>query len=125
LAKQIDPKEQFMRSGHQILVIRSIQKETPDWANSDAKIQKILLRSFPKLKTNKKQSAAAGRWMRIIHLYFRMKQTRGQISAEMNLNYVTVDTLVRNIKRVAAGCRADGHGILGGKPRGRPKVMPV
>ena len=125
LRNYLDGGDSFMRSGHQILVIRSVKKVIPSWAKSDAKIRKILLRSFPKLKTDKKQAMAAGRWARVIHLYFRMGQTRGQIAGEMGLNYATTDTMIRNIKRAAAGFRANGKGELRGK-RGRPrKTVPV
>ena len=120
LAGVLDNKEQFMRSGHQILVMRSIKKTTPSWAKSDSKIQKILLRSFPKLKTDKNQALRAGKWARIIYLYFRMRQTRGQIAAEMETSYSNVNTSIRNIKRAARGVMTNGRGVMKGKP-GRPR----
>ena len=55
---------------------RSHEREAPAWAIDDQKIQAILLRSFPNLKTpESKDAERAGRWMRVIHLYFRMGMT--------------------------------------------------
>ena len=124
LGKIIDGKEQFMRSGHQILVKRRHKKKMPEWVWSDAEIRKMLLRSFPRLRTNKSQSASAGRWVRIIQLYFRMGKTHGQIAEEMELKYKDVNNLIDRIRRVGRGFCANGTGKkLGARPTGRPKLV--
>lgn len=116
-----------MTTGHQILTTRSHERSTPAWAMDDLKIRAILLKSFPKLKdTTSKDAERAGRWARIIHLYFRMKRTHGQIAEEMSLSYDSVRALVRSIKRAFEGRRCDGSGVFSVYRAGRPrrKSMP-
>ena len=126
LRRVIDGSDPFMTRGHQILKIRRPAKKTPLWAFNHKKIQTILLRSFPKMKTSPTQRARAGRWIRIIHLYFNQNWSRGQISAELRLSYPAVDSIIRAIKRAAAGLRTDTAAPMG-NPRGRPvrKRMPA
>lgn len=124
LGKLIDGKEQFMRSGHQILVERKHKRVTPEWVKSDKKIRELLLRSFPRLLINKRQAALAGRWARVIQLYFRMGKTHGQIAEEMGLKYKDVNNLVDRIRRAGQGFCASGTGKkLGVRPNGRPKLV--
>ena len=110
LIRMLDGKEQFMRSGHQILVERKHKRIVPDWAQDDAKVRELLLRSFPKFRTDKRQAARAGRWARVIQLYFRMGKTHGQIADEMSIEYNKVKMLIRAIKWAAQGKRTDGSG---------------
>ena len=76
LRKHLDSDDPFMSAGHQILVERQQERVCPEWAKSDTKIQEILLRSFPKLKqAGSQDEKRAGRWARVIQLYFRMNCT--------------------------------------------------
>jgi hypothetical protein len=120
LKNVIDPNEQF---GHQILKIRRPRKRVPLWALDNKKIQQVILRAFPKMDSDPVQRQRAGRWTRVIHLYYRLKWSRGQIAKEMGLQYYTVNDLIRSIKRVAAGKRANGTGLRGQNPVGRPKKV--
>lgn len=123
LRKKIDSNDPFVTGGHQVLKPRSDdKKEVPDWARDDKKVREILLRSFPKLATDTKQRIRASRWIRIIHLYFRMHMTRGQVADEMGVEPEVIKWAVEGIRRVAKGIRYDGRGKLGEKPRGRPKI---
>ena len=99
------------------------QKKIPLWVYENKKVREILLRAFPKLDLDPVQRRGAGRWARIIHLYYRLKWSRGQIAKEMGLQYYTVNDLIRSIKRVAAGKRANGTGLRGQNPVGRPKKV--
>ncbi len=122
LRESFDGSDPFMTKGHQIIKIRKgwRKKQIPEWATSDKAIQKLVLRSFPKLKTNDKQRQAAGKWVHVINLYFRMGWTRGQAAEEMHLTPKQVKDLIQSIRRVAAGQRANGTGVLGAL-KGRPK----
>lgn len=122
LARLIDGKEQFMRSGHQILVERKHKRSIPEWAKSNARIREVLLRSFPGFQKNKNQAARAGRWTRVIQLYFRMGRTHGQIAEEMNLTYKQAHNLIDRIRYAGKGFSASGQGRrLGIRPTGRPR----
>ena len=47
----------------------------PEWVMNDAAVRAVLLRAFPKWNTNPTQHERAGRWARIIDLYFRAGHT--------------------------------------------------
>jgi hypothetical protein len=112
ISRQLQRRFGSETGGYQILKIKRPRKDTPAWVNSDLKIQKLLLRAFPLMNTNLLQRERAGRWVRIIYLYFRQKWSRGQIAEEMKLSYSTVKGVIRSVKRVAEGKRADGRGNL-------------
>ncbi len=130
LRKKIDGNDPFMSSGHQIKKTVSRHRKIPDWVKSNAEVRKLLLRSFPKLATDTKQREKAARWTRVIHLYFKMSMTHGQIAEELGeqmddgtvkpLSLSTVQSIIRSITRVSQGRRADGRGNLVPQ-KGRPK----
>ena len=88
-------------------------------------MQKILLRSFPKLAVNQKQRNRAARWARVIHLYYRLQWTYRQVAAEIKMKPDAVHDMIKGIRRVAKGVRVDNSGLHGVVPRGRPrKALP-
>lgn len=101
--------------------LRSRHNDIPDWATDDRKIRDFLLRSFPKLKTDLKQRIRAGRWLRVINLYFRMQWSHTQVAEEIGMLPKVVHGMIRGIRRSAQGRRVDGKGLSGLKPIGRPK----
>ena len=115
--------DSFVGGGHQIVQARQYKKIVPAWVNDNAEIRKIVIRSFPKWDSNDKQRIRAARWVRIIQLYFRAGYTRTQVAEEMSLTSEQVKSIIRGIRRVSGGKRADGSGNLRGHP-GRPKLMP-
>lgn len=121
LRKIFEGSDPFMGGGHQIVGLRQRKRVVPEWTRNNAKVRKLLLRSFPKLVTNAKQRNRAARWARIIHLYFRLQYTHRQVAAEMGITSGSVHDLLRSIRRVSNGNRADGTGQLGTNPQGRPK----
>ena len=122
LRRQVDGNDGFT-SGHQIITLRQSNREDPEWTKSDAEIREVLRRSFPKLDTDAGQRFRAGRWMRVIQLYYRKHGTEGRIAEEMGISVAAVRSLIRSIKRVTKGVSANGTGALG-RPRGRPKIVP-
>lgn len=107
-----DGSDPFMTGGHQIIKIRRIKREPPEWTKNDEAIQTLLLRSFPKLKKNARQRERAARWVRFIHLYYRMGMTHGQVAAEMHISTNDVRHLRYRISNVSKGKRADGTKML-------------
>jgi hypothetical protein len=53
------------RAGHDQRVANA-----PEWAMNNAALRALLLRAFPRMETSPTQRARAGRWARIISLYF-------------------------------------------------------
>jgi hypothetical protein len=119
-----DGNDPFMTGGHGILrprILRPSKRKTlAAWATSDEAIQKILLSAFPKHWTNARQMQRAGRWVRIIHLYFRLGMSSGYIAEETGLKRKNVENMIASIRRVARGLRADNRGLRGLRRRGRP-----
>jgi hypothetical protein len=115
----MDGSEAFML-GHQIKKIRTKPRFIPNWTKTAEGIQEVLLRSFPKLHEDEKQRFQAGRWARIIHYYFRLQITSGQIAEELGIKPTTLRQTIAGIKRVAAGGSHDGRHKKRRK-RGRPK----
>lgn len=79
-----------------------------DWASNFKLIQKILLTAFPKLQTDSRQRYRAGRWARIIELYFRMGLSYSEVAEEIKENKGAVKTLIRSIQRRSRGEPAAG-----------------
>jgi hypothetical protein len=110
LRTKVDGDDPFFE-GHGIVKPRrgnqgnktGVPRTCPEWALDNAKVQEILLRSFPKLMTDEKQRASAGRWARIIQLYFKSQMTHGQIASELGVNLNTILMVVRSIGRAAKG----------------------
>lgn len=115
-----------MRGGHQVIKTAGAtlhadrMARIPVWALDDMKIKKILLRSFPDMKTDEKQRKRAAIWYEVIYQYWRVGRTRGQVAGDLNLTESQIKDTIRSIRRVAAGTRADNRGVLG-KKKGRPK----
>jgi len=118
LRTKIDYNEPFFE-GHRIIKPYAsgprANRKCPAWANSNAKIRALLLRSFPKLATNKKQRQGAGRWARIIQMYYRSQMTHGQICTELRSTLPTVASIIRAIDRAVKGKRANGRPRIGRK----------
>jgi hypothetical protein len=123
LRQHIDSNDPFMTRGHQIIKIRRgwRKKQVPEWATNDKSVQALVLRSFPKLKTDDKQRRRAGIWVRVINLYFRMGWTRGQIAEELGTTSEIIKYTIRRIRRVSEGKAADGLGPRVKVGSGRPK----
>src|ERR1700752_1077416 len=119
LKNVIDQSDSFV-GAHRIVHARSYKRKPPSWACNDRKVRDLLLRSFPKMASDKKQHEASARWGAVIHLYFRMGYTESQVAEEIGSTTTKVHFVVRSIFRVSKGLRANGTGALGAK-RGRPK----
>jgi len=95
-------------AGYQIMKAKRPIKKVPDWVNDDDKIREILIVSFPNMKKDSREKARAGRWLRIIYLYYRRQWGRGQIAHEMKLTYHVVNRIIFRIRACAEGLRTDG-----------------
>lgn len=121
LRGSFDGQDPFMTQGHQIIKMRRSDRATPEWAKSNKRIQEILLRSFPKLRTDPVQRGRAARWALVIQLYYRVHMTRSEVAAQMKSRQKVVNRLIENINLAAKGLKTNGKGAFTGRPAGRPK----
>lgn len=121
LRRRMDGDDNFMNA-HQIKKIRTREREVPAWALNDKEVRKVLLRAFPGLHNNNSVAKQAGRWTRLIHLYYRVQMSNSQVAKEMGETLNRVKMTLKSIRRVARGRRADNTGPLSSIPRGRPKT---
>jgi hypothetical protein len=120
LRGRVDVNDSFMNA-FQIMKTRTMEREIPSWTLNDKKVQQVLLRAFPRLRTDNKAAICAGRWMRLIHLYYRVQMPNFQVAKEMNTSINVVKTTLSHIRRVAKGRRADNTAPLTHSGRGRPR----
>lgn len=107
LRKLLGGDDQFM-SGYQIQKIRDKDRDIPDWVFNDRKIQTMIMTAFPKFQSNSKQKARAGKWVRIIHLYYRMNLPRQIVAKEMNLEMPKLNRDLQRINWLANGYEWNG-----------------
>ena len=97
----------------QIQKVRSIERDIPEWAMSDAGVQRILFIAFPKLKDNPRQRAGAGVWVRVINLYYRMQLPRQVVAKELDITKEDLNHIIQHISFAQQGLDRNG------KPRKR------
>ena len=120
----IDSNDPFMTSGHQIAKIREREhRALPECFESDEKIQELLIKVFPKLKTDSKQRKRAGRWAVVIQMYYRSGLSREHVAAELGVTPNVIHCTLKGIRRVLAGRRADNTGLKGQRRPGRPRKL--
>lgn len=117
LREIVDGGDLFM-GGFQITKVRTVEREIPEWALNNARVQEILKSSFKGLdlsepktfaekKKQKKRIRRAGRWARIIYLYYRMGLPRQIVAKELGMGEGTLKSTLRNIERAARGLTAN------------------
>jgi len=104
----IVPGDQSFMNGHQIIRIRRPRRRVPQWVFDDNKIRAFLLRSFPKLSSDDKQRKRAGRWARVIQLYFRTRKSYRETAEEMGESLETTHNIIRRIQRASSGKPVNG-----------------
>jgi hypothetical protein len=110
-----------MVRGHGIKTLRRGQRTVPDWAKDKRKLQSLLLQSFPKMAINVRQRTRAGRWARIIYLYYNLNLTSGQIAKELEAPVNNIKRLLVSIHRASRGLRCNAPKKRSTRPVGRPK----
>src|SRR5579863_3596510 len=95
LRSVFDGKDNFM-SAHRILKVRRHKRIVPEWVFNDKKIKEVLLKSFPKLREDETQRIRAGRWMRVIQLYFRSQKSYRETAEELGEKTRTIEMIIRS-----------------------------
>jgi hypothetical protein len=104
--------DSFMKGGHQIINSNRARvgpkRKDADWAKSDKQVQKLLLRVFPKMAADEKQRMRAGRWLRVIQLYYRSGYSYGDAAIEIGINKKVVSDILCRISRALRGRPCSG-----------------
>jgi transposase-like protein len=124
LSSQIDTTRTGS-DGFQPKTLRCQKRTVPEWAATPEGTRKVLLTAFPRLREDPKQRAQAGRWSRVINLYFQLGYTYTQVAEEMGLTPNTILALNRSIRRVASGQSAAKGGLRVKSGAGRPRKTQV
>lgn len=122
LRRKMDGDDSFMNS-HQIKKIRTMEREIPTWTLNDKEVRVVLLRAFPNLHKDRAAAKQAGRWTRLIHLYYRVQMSNSQVAKEMGEGLNRTKMTLKSIRRVARGRRADNTKIRSLNRPGRPKRL--
>ncbi len=85
-----------------------VEKTVPAWVWDVTETRKVLLTAFPKLATDKNQRKGAGRWARVINLYYLQNMPAEKVAKELGLTKVIVDRLIISISRISKGLTVNG-----------------
>lgn len=109
-------------AGFQIGSVRKTKKKVPDWAVSNKRIAKLLLRVFPKLATSEGQRRRAARWAAVIYLSYRAGLSDRTIADQLGGTRYSIKQC-----RYRASLAAAGFSTGGALPkrRGRPNKIPL
>jgi len=108
-------------TGFQVGQARTYKKKWPRWVMNDPEVARVIQVAFPKWRTDERQRKGAGRWVYVLHLYYRMNYTMKDIGEELGVPTSTVRGVVQRAKLVSLGRRSNGSGARGGK-KGRRRV---
>lgn len=123
LRGKIDGSDGFM-SGYGISKARTYLRKTPAWVLSNSETRKIISLAFPKVATDPRQRAMAGKWVQVIHLYYKLGYTRRQIAEDMGTTTRWVHDKLCVISRVSRGLTRRGKLRLGVKGPRRKEGTP-
>jgi hypothetical protein len=99
LRKGIDGGDQFM-DAFQIAKIRTIDRELPEWAMNNKRVQEVLLVAFPTLKRTKASRKKAARWASVIYLYYRMGLPQQVVMKELKLTKPAFKTICQRVEAI-------------------------
>lgn len=111
LREKFDGSDFFMSSGHQIIKIRSQARKIPERMQTIEGMKEVLEESFPNWKTNIKQRQRLSRWLSVAYLSYRVGLSQTQVAAETRLQPDTVKSILKRLRRVSMGIRANNTGL--------------
>ena len=125
LRKILDNDDTFLWSGHQIIKLRRHQHKRPEWSKHEDQIRGLIMRAFPRCNENSeiglRQRERAGRWARVIQLYYVMGYTYSQVAEELEQPLRRIHKVIDHIRMASKGRRANYSGMYA-KKRGAIKT---
>ena len=104
---KVDANDAFM-SAFGVKKVRTVEREIPEWTLIDTEVRRVLYTAFPKLDTNVNQRNSAGKWARIIYLYYRMRLPRQIVAKELRMNKVLLKRWIQKISFAEKGLNTVG-----------------
>jgi DNA-binding CsgD family transcriptional regulator len=89
--------------------LRRRRARQPNWTRRDQKINALLLKRFPSLRTNLTQRRRAAFWHEVILQYWREFLKPAQIAVRLNVSADKVSATIKRIERAGEGLRTDGN----------------
>ncbi len=89
-------------NGHHALKRREHIRLIPTWTLNDGQVREVLWKVFPKHDTSARQRESAGRWLRIIYLYFRANQWAKTIAEAVGCSVRAVESVICRARKVGA-----------------------
>ena len=115
----LDRRDNF-QAGHGIRGGPTLRmRKIPKWMYHEKSVGEVLLRAFPKLRTDERQRQSAARWAGIILLYFKSGWKAEDVAEKLDISRKKVYDTAQRITRSGAGLRTTGKQRTG--RRGRPK----
>jgi hypothetical protein len=102
-----------MNGGHQIINRNRShvgpRRKDAAWTLDDDQVKALLQRVFPRLALDERERERAGRWARIIHLYYRLGYSYGDAAAELKIPMHTVRNVLARMRRARANRPCNGN----------------
>ncbi len=87
-------------NGYHAVRTREHQRLIPAWTLRDDQVREVLDRLFPEHDTDARQRESAGRWLRIIYLFFRVHQWDKTIAGAVGSSVRAVEGVIRRARAV-------------------------
>src|SRR6266436_1511266 len=89
-------------NGHHAVQTREHERLIPAWALNDEQVRKVLCNLFPKHDKDAKQRESAGRWLRIVYLYFRANQWAKDVATAVGCSVRAVENVIYRARKAGA-----------------------
>jgi hypothetical protein len=89
-------------NGYHAVQTREHKRLIPVWTLSDDRVREVLHKLFPKHDKDARQRESAGRWLRIIYLYFRVNQWAKTIAEATGISVRAVENVIYRARKVGA-----------------------
>jgi DNA-directed RNA polymerase subunit RPC12/RpoP len=83
---------------------RKYERQVPLWALDDKKLGAVLRKVFPRLDNDDTQRESAGRWLRIVYLFFRANAWAKAIAISLGCSVRAVESVIRRAREVGMRC---------------------
>src|SRR4051812_49037735 len=85
--------------GYVVKKTRRYKRPVPAWAQDNQVIRSMLLKAFPKIASgDPRERQRAGRWSRVIYLYFQSGMSYSEVAEEMDESLESIKGILRALR---------------------------